>query len=285
VFAASTSTFQTTGVVASKDGTTIGYRQLGQGPGVILVHGGMQASQHLMPLAAALSDSFTLYVPDRRGRGMSGPHGADYHIATECDDLKALLIKSGAKYVFGLSSGALIAMQAALAVPEIRKLVLYEPPLSIDHSSPTAWVFRFDREVADGQLSSAFVTALKGVQISRWLNCLPRFALVPLLDLACKKEKVKSDDVPIQALIPTVHFDVQLVSETEGTLERFKAVFADVLLLGGSKSPAYLQLALDALAKVLPHATQVKFRGLDHLGPTDDGDALRVAAEVRRFLA
>jgi hypothetical protein len=28
-----------TGSITSKDGTTIGYRQLGQGPGVVVVHG------------------------------------------------------------------------------------------------------------------------------------------------------------------------------------------------------------------------------------------------------
>jgi pimeloyl-ACP methyl ester carboxylesterase len=58
--------------VISTDGTTIGYRRVGNGPGVVLVHGGGQASQNLMTLARALGDTFTVYVPDRRGRGMSG---------------------------------------------------------------------------------------------------------------------------------------------------------------------------------------------------------------------
>jgi pimeloyl-ACP methyl ester carboxylesterase len=45
----------TTGSVTSADGTTIGYRQIGSGPGVILLHGGMQASQHYMRLGRALA--------------------------------------------------------------------------------------------------------------------------------------------------------------------------------------------------------------------------------------
>ena len=49
--------------MTSRDGTTIGYRQLGHGPGVIAVHGGMQAAQNLMKLALALADSFTVYLP------------------------------------------------------------------------------------------------------------------------------------------------------------------------------------------------------------------------------
>ena len=50
-----------TGSVASRDGTVIGCRQVGQGPGIIAVHGGMQAAQNLMKLAHALADSFTVH--------------------------------------------------------------------------------------------------------------------------------------------------------------------------------------------------------------------------------
>lgn len=80
-----------TASLQSADATTIGYRQVGDGPGVVLVHGGGQSSQNLMTLARALSDRFTVYVPDRRGRGMSGPHRDDHGIGTEAADLGALL--------------------------------------------------------------------------------------------------------------------------------------------------------------------------------------------------
>jgi pimeloyl-ACP methyl ester carboxylesterase len=63
------------GSVTSADGTRIGYRQVGRGPGLVLVHGGGQAAQNLMQLAWSLSDEFTVCVPDRRGRGSSGPPG------------------------------------------------------------------------------------------------------------------------------------------------------------------------------------------------------------------
>jgi pimeloyl-ACP methyl ester carboxylesterase len=68
----------TIGSVTSKDGTTIGYRQLGSGPGIILLHGAASASQHFMKLGVALSDAFTVYISDRRGRGSSGPFGDNY---------------------------------------------------------------------------------------------------------------------------------------------------------------------------------------------------------------
>ena len=70
----------TKGFVTSNDGTTIGYRQMGSGPGIILLHGGINASQHLMKLGTLLSDMFTDYIPDHRGRGMSGPIDEDYNI-------------------------------------------------------------------------------------------------------------------------------------------------------------------------------------------------------------
>jgi hypothetical protein len=63
-----------------------GSRSPGSGPAVLLMHGGMQASQHFMKLADALSAEFTVYVPDRRGRGLSGPHGDDYSIVREVED-------------------------------------------------------------------------------------------------------------------------------------------------------------------------------------------------------
>ena len=63
----------TTESLRSADGNVLGYRRLGSGPGLILLHGGMMAAQNFMRLAELLSDSFTVYVPDRRGRGSSGP--------------------------------------------------------------------------------------------------------------------------------------------------------------------------------------------------------------------
>ena len=102
-----TSQSYTTDSVISADGTKIGFRKLGKGPGLILLHGGMQTSKNLMRLAAVLSDAFTLYVPDQRGRGLSGPHGSHYGLSKACEDMRALLDKTGAAYVFGLSSGRL----------------------------------------------------------------------------------------------------------------------------------------------------------------------------------
>src|SRR5437764_12580596 len=94
----------------------------------------MWSARSHMPLAEALADDFAVYLPDRRGRGLSGPYGKDYSIQTEGEDMDALLTKTGAHYVFGVSAGGLICLQAALHLPAINKADLYEPSL-IDHGS------------------------------------------------------------------------------------------------------------------------------------------------------
>lgn len=274
--------------VTSRDGTRIGYRRLGSGPGVILVHGGMQSSHNFSRLAAALSDAFTVYVPDRRGRGLSGPHGDGYCLARECEDIQALVEKSGAQNLFGLSSGAIVALQTALALPDaIRRLAVYEPPLAVGAFSPIAWVPRFDREVAQGDLASAMITVIKGTGDTSLLTALPRFVLRPLLarSIEGQARRPRNGEVPLKTLIPTMHFDPQLVAETAGSPARYAALRAEVLLLGGDRSRDYLKAALDALERLLPQARRVEFSGIGHLAADDHGRPEQVAQELRCFFA
>ena len=78
---------------------------MGCGPGLVILHGGMRASQHYLRLAEALAQAFSVYIPDRRGRGLSGPPGEDYSIQKELEDLQALLHKTNAQMLFGHSAG------------------------------------------------------------------------------------------------------------------------------------------------------------------------------------
>jgi pimeloyl-ACP methyl ester carboxylesterase len=114
-------TTYTTGTVQSKDGTIIGFKQFGKGEGLILLHGGMQASQNFTELATALSDEFIVYVPDRRGRGLSGAYGEQYGIDREREDIQAVLDATSAENIFGLSSGAIVSLETALHTEQIRK--------------------------------------------------------------------------------------------------------------------------------------------------------------------
>jgi pimeloyl-ACP methyl ester carboxylesterase len=276
-----------TGTVVSVDGTAVGYRQVGSGTGVILVHGAMQTSHSFTRLAGALCDAYTVYIPDRRGRGLSGPFGDDYGMEKEVEDLSAIVNQTGALNVFGLSSGALIALQAALLLPAIRKVALYEPPLAIDRaaSSPMAWPRRYERELARGDLAAAMVAAIKGTRDRGLFSALPSFILVPLMRLAIRKsvKEAITENASLEALIPTIHFDCSLAAEMAGTIEKFKVVNPEVLLMGGTRSVAYLPLALDALAGILPNVRRVTFSGLGHLAADDTGEPERVANELRRF--
>jgi len=266
-------------------GATIGFRQFGgRGPGVVLLHGGMKSSQDFTALATALSADFTVYAADRRGRGRSGPHGNGFSVETEVEDVQAVLAKTGARNVFGLSSGALVALRAARATPALERVALYEPPFSVAGSAPTDWLVRYEEELARGKPAAALVTAMKGMQVMPAFVRLPRFVLVPLLAVVMRVQgDGDADDVPIRALVPTLRYDMQIVREMSDTLDGFKDLQARVLLLGGTKSPAFLGVALDALEHTLPHVERVTFPGLGHDGPENDGKPSLVAQHLRRF--
>jgi hypothetical protein len=116
---------------------------------------------------------------------------------------------------------------------------------------------------------------------------IPRWILERLTGSMMDK-KSAPDDVTMRMLAPTLHYDFQLVNEMKDSHERFKAIQADVLLLGGSASPAYLKTGLDTLAKVFPHAKRVEFAGVGHgaSGPrTMGGKPEVVAQELRPFFS
>jgi len=109
----------TTDFVISKDGTKIGYWQLGSGEGLILVHGGLMASQNFMGLAKEFSNEFTVYIPDRRGRGLSGTNIDSHILKAESEDIQAIISKTKTQNIFGLSSGAIVVLQTAIIEPAL----------------------------------------------------------------------------------------------------------------------------------------------------------------------
>ena len=280
-----------TGSVNSKDGTAVDYCQLGHGPGVVMLHGAMESARSHLRLAESLADAFTVYLPERRGHHQNDP-GKDYGMQQEVDDLDALLAKTGAHQVFGVSAGGLICLQAALTLPAIHKVALYEPALIVNGSASTAFLTRYDEAMTQGKVAAALVMGMKGAQLGPPLfNAMPDWVLEQLTALTMKQEdkNATSGDVTMRMLAPTLHYDFQLVDEMAETLENYRAIRAEVLLLGGSKSPTWLKVALDALEKVLPHAQRVEFPGLDHGGSSDVSSTNRtgkpelVAQELRRF--
>lgn len=275
-----------TGSVTSKDGTKVGYRQMGSGPGIILLHGGVNASQHLMKLGTLLSNEFAVYIPDRRGRGMSGPVGEDYSIEKEDEDLDALLKKTGAHYVFGTADGALFALHAAISNPAIYKVAAYEP--LVFAGQPELDQFRItiqhlDKNIAEGKVAKATVDLTK--DSVNFIKPIPDLVLVPLVKLILwmNVKTVKGDDVSYQELIHTLDDELHLVEKTEGTIEDYKNVSARVLLLEGSKTHSLLKESLDALNEVLPHSNLVELKGLNHDSAQDYGKPEPIARELKSF--
>ena len=123
--------------VLSKDGTPIAFDQSGQGPALILVTGAIAKRTDAASLSAALSPHFTVFAYDRRGRGESGDT-PPYAVEREVEDIDVLITEAGgAAFVFGHSSGAVLALEAARLLPtRITKLTVYEPPFIIDDSRP-----------------------------------------------------------------------------------------------------------------------------------------------------
>ena len=278
-----------TDFVLSKDGARIGYRQVGNGPGLVIVHGAMESSASHMQLAEALADSFRIIMPDRRGRCNSGAHSPAYCMQKEVEDVEALLAHTGAHYVFGVSSGALISLQSALALPAIRRLAIFEPPLLVNGSLSMAFLSRYESEIAQGHLSSALVTGMKGAKMGPPIfNAMPRWLLRRLTEMmmAAEDRKAEAGDATFRTLAPTLKYDFQLVAEMNEQWARFEKIPVHTILLGGSKSPAYLKKALDVLEQVIPGAERIEFPGLGHgaSGNNDRGGRPEtVALALRRF--
>lgn len=276
-----------TDFVTSKDGTKIGYRQLGKGAGLILVHGGMMASQNFMSLAELVADEFTVYVPDRRGRGLSGSNGDHQGLSPESEDIQAILHKTQAQNIFGLSSGAIVVLQIAIVEPALKKVALYEPPIPVNGSNPLAWVDKYKVGLSEGNLGKAFISIIKGTDDpSSLFSILPSFITAPLMNFAIEDDtkKVKADDeMSLKALISAMPYDIKIVIDSEGIIDKCKNLTTDVLLLGGQKSRSYLKIALDALSSVLPQAKRIEFHGLGHTAADNGGKPEVVAKELRNF--
>lgn len=205
------------------------------------------------------------------------------------EDVRSVVEKTGARLLFGLSSGALIALEATRVLPAIHRAVLYEPPFYVD-GVPVAKIARLNQEIAAGKLTAALVTIFKTTKVGPPVfNVLPRFILTPLASAFLKSEAKKPPGAyaPIPVLIPSTRYDFKVVLDRGGQLPLYQTVDTQVLLLGGFKSPAYLKKALAMLATTLPHAHRVELPGLDHSGPWNKdigGQAARVTEQITRLL-
>src|SRR4051812_35290613 len=232
--------------VHSGDGTPIAYTRTGEGPPVILVDGALchRASNGGGRLAALLEDRFTVYTYDRRGRGESGDT-APYAIEREIDDLRALIDEAGGSAaVYGISSGAALALEAARRGAPITALALYEAPFVVDASRPPvspADLPAIRALLADGERGRAVRYFLRIVGVPR--------AFIALMRLTPPWRALKE-------VSHTIPYDLMIVGDNQVgeplEAERWADVTAPTLAMVGAKSPAWMQAAMRDVARVVP---------------------------------
>lgn len=247
-------------MVVSKDGTKIAYDRYGSGPAIVLVGAAFQhraLDPSMGTLAELLAPHFTVVNYDRRGRGDSGDT-APYAVEREIEDIGALIAEVGAPAsLYGASSGAVLALDAAAHGLPVARVAAYEPPLIVDASRaplPTNYVQHLDELVAAGRRGDAVAF----------------FMTSAVQDSADFVEQMKNAPVwpMFESVAHTLAYDGRIVEDvTRGTpLPRYRwaEVTVPVLVLNGSASYPFMAGAADALAAVLPSAERLTLDGQTH---------------------
>ena len=235
--------------VTSADGTRIGLLTAGEGPALLLVHGGMGCIESWQPLWGRLTSRWRVTAMDRRGRGTSGDTGP-YDLSREYQDIAAVaasLAGDGPVDVFAHSIGATCALGAAASGAPVRRLALYEPPGP--QTAPKEWRERVTALIADGKPGPAMVSFLRemglsATQIDELKNAPRDYDVLPIVSATMPREALALATVDVTALAA--------------------AVTVPVLLLLGSRSPAWARDLTGALADVLPQSTLAVLDGQGH---------------------
>jgi pimeloyl-ACP methyl ester carboxylesterase len=244
--------------VTSNDGTIIAYDRTGEGPPLILVAGAFQDRKAMGAYARPLADHFSVYAYDRRGRGDSGDT-PPYAIEREIADIAALIDEAGGQaFVFGGSSGAVLALDAVEHGLNIPKLAVYEPPFVVDDSRPSV-----PDDLVD-ELASLLAAGRRSEAATIYLT---KGAAMPGEAVA------QMESAPYWAtdVVPVAHtllYDAIIMAGTMtgGPLpaQRWTNVAAPTLVINGTKSFAWVDAATAALATALPNATRKTFEDEEH---------------------
>ncbi len=194
----------------------------------------MRSAHDYLPLATVLAQQFAVHVIDRRGRGASGPQGADYTIDKECEDLLAVQAGTGATRVFGHSYGGLVVLETARRAPVFTHIAVYEPGVSVAGSIPTGWISRYRALLAAGDQRGAFaVFVQQSGHAPGPAARMPLWYLRAILRMVIRNRQWQHM-APLLAANAMEHEQVRALDDT---VTHYAALEARVLLLGGSDSP------------------------------------------------
>jgi pimeloyl-ACP methyl ester carboxylesterase len=250
--------------VTSKDGTPIAYEREGSGPAVILVGGGLDDGAENAPLASELAGDFTTYNYARRGRGASGDT-QPYAVERELEDIEALIAEAGGRaHVYGVSSGGMFAIEAALAGLPIDRLAVYDVPYDTSAGAPQ----HFDQYRVE--LDATLREGRRGDAVELFM----RLAGSPDEQIAAARS---SPFWPgLEALAHTLAYDAALYGPPP--LDRLARLDQPTLVATGESG--FFAAAADAVAARVPDAERVTLAGQGHVV-----DPKTMAAELRRFFA
>ena len=246
--------------VTSKDGTIIAFDQSGQGPALILVGGmfeqrAMDSETAQLAAHPLLAQHFTLFHYDRRGRGDS-TDTQPYAVEREIEDIEALINEAGGSaFLFGISSGAALAFEAALALGnKVEKVALYEAPYNGDPDARRAWQeFR-------KQLKEVLAAGRRGDAVALFMTLLG----AP----ADQIEGMRQHPMwPMwEAVAPTIAYDAAALGEDASVPTRRAARLAVPALImnGGASEWSFMHNTAVALARAIPQAQHRTLEGQTH---------------------
>ena len=227
--------------VLSKDSTAIVFDRSGEGPPIILVVGAFNERPAGAPLATFLSQHFTVFNYDRRGRGESGDT-APYAVEREVEDLAALIAEAGgAAAVFGYSSGAILALEAAARGLAITKLALYEPPYVVGNGEPPEsanHAAHLAELIAAGRRGDAveyFQTKMVGI---------PEDVVAQLRHAPFRPA--------LEAMAHTLVYEAIIVGDGSLPTELAGGLTVPTLVVAGDASSPFMRVTANALADALP---------------------------------
>ncbi|MES2744367.1 MAG: alpha/beta hydrolase [Bdellovibrionota bacterium] len=241
--------------VRSKDGTTIAYDTFGEGQPLIVVYGAT-CFRKFFPVksdAKAFATRFKVYSYDRRGRGDSGDT-LPYSIQKEIDDIEALADQAKAKVVlYGHSSGAALALEAALRFPDkIERVIIYDASYVQDAENKKTYeelIAKVSQIVSERNDAKALKTFLSGIGMPG--------AFVFLLPLFPGWKTMK-------ALYPTLLYDMEITRDPPD-LKKFSAIKVPVHIMYGDKNPASIPNVAEQLKRTIPGCKFTVMKGFDHM--------------------
>ena len=249
--------------VTSKDGTTIAFDRLGDGPPVVLVSGGSVDRSSNAGIAEQLATDFTVFNYDRRGRGPSGDT-QPYAIEREIEDIDAVIgAAGGSAGLYGSSSGAALALLATAAGSPVSKLALWEPPWILDETrrppADTAKIYR-DLVAQDrrGDAVEYFMAKVVGM---------------PEEFVASARSQPWWQWT--EGLAHTLAYDAEIMGDYSLPVDKITSVRVPTLVLVGAASFDFFGPTAKALVEALPNGEVKTLEGQEHnVDPTVLGPVL-----------